>query len=828
MPGRSRMSRFGAIFLGAVVLLVPNGVFGADLSGIVQTHDGAPAGAGWRVVVNGLDVPSATVALTDDSGSFQLTGLGEGRSTVTVLAPPEEGVVSDPRAGRLVRLVDNHTTTIELTLNPAESSAPTFNFTFYRGEYWNDQPSESLSTGVQLLEQGAVGNIDMELAAGGGTISGRVLRDVGNNGIAGLIVAAFGIDSSVFSFDRTDADGYYRITGVPADEFIVTAGIVFSDSLSMLVGEYYNNSWTMPTSIVIVTEGSDTPEIDFWLGEGGAISGRVTAESGGEGLGGVSIKGFEATIGLQFITLTDDTGNYILRGLPPGSWRVEANSGDNFVGEYWNNKTDFETADVIVVSAGPPVTNVNLALATGGSITGVITDQNSGQPLADLFISAERDGDPLTRIAQTDPTGTYLVQGLPSGMYRVHAVEIGEYWDNRTSRETADLIPVSLGVMTSGKNFQGTLGASNCGSSSEDVSTIRGVVVDQNQNPLSEATIGLYVNAFGGGLREYDDATTDENGVYEFTCVQPGNYFINCQVPFSTYVSEWYDDQGEMKPDIVRAIANQVTDNIDFALAVGGTIGGRVTAAGGVPLPGVEVSVKNRTTGDDAAEITDADGRYAISGGKYGGLPAGTYTVWTEGRSTADPSLVPVVLSRFDAAASAIGGVVLAWTTSHEFHHAGFHVERAAAPDAAPVRLTNELLSGGPEYRYVDAGAPDGSNWYWLLAVDRHGRSERLGPVAVDVGPVPASRLLGPLVNPSVRTASIRWQTARDGRVQLRLFDAAGRWVRTLVDEIRPAGAGAAYWDGRSADGRDVAGGLYFLRFDTEDETQTGRLMLVR
>ncbi len=828
MPGRSRMSRFGAIFLGAVVLLVPNGVFGADLSGIVQTHDGAPAGAGWRVVVNGLDVPGATVALTDESGSFQLIGLGDGRSTVTVLAPPEEGTVSDPRAGRLVRLQGNRPTRLELRLNPVETSAPTFNFTFYRGEYWNDQPSEALSTGIQLLEQGAIGTIDMELTPGGGTISGRVLRDVGGTGIEGLVVAAFGSGTSIFSFDRTDSDGYYRITGIPADGFIVTAGLSFSDPLGTHVGEYFNNSLTIATSsMVTVSEGSDTPDIDFSLGEGGGISGRITAEAGGKGLGSVLLIAYEVTLDLQQITLTDDDGYFLMNRLEPGTWKLGASSSGNFAGEFWNDKERFDTADLIVVPAGPPVMNINMSLATGGTIAGLISHQTSGLPVADLLVLAERTGDHLTRTARTNLQGSYEILGLPSGMYQVYVPEIGKYWNNRVSPETADLVSVSLAEISGNIDFQGLPLSSSCLSNPEDVSTIRGAVIDQAQNPISGASLSLYVDVLGTQF-QVDESESDAGGHYEFNCVQPGTYSIECRVPFSTFLTEWYDDQSETRPDTIRAVANQVTDNIDFALTVGGTIGGRVTAAGGMPLPGVEVIVKNRTTGGIAAEMTAADGRYSVSGGLDGGLPAGTYTVWTEGRSTADPSLVPVVLSRFDASASATGGVVLAWTTSHEFHHAGFHVERAAAPDAAPVRLTNELLSGGPKYRYVDAGAPDGSNWYWLLAVDRHGRSERLGPVAIDAGPVVGSRLLGPLVNPSVRTASIRWQTAREGRVQLRLFDAAGRWVRTLVDEVRPAGAGAAHWDGRSADGRDVAGGLYFLRFDTEDETQTGRLMLVR
>ena len=338
-----RFSQFGAALLVASFLNSPTLVRGADLSGIVRTSDGTPAGAGWRVVVNGLDAPGATLALTNEAGLFHLTGLGSGRSTVTVHAPSELEAVADPRAGRLIQLVGDRATTLELTLSPAATAAPTFNFTFYRGEYWNNQPTEELSTGVPLPEQGSVGNIDMELAAGGGTISGRIVRDVGGTGIAGLVVAAFGYDTGVFSFDRTDSDGYYRITGIPADGFLVTAGLAFADPSGEFVGEYYNNSLTIASSsIVNVSDGSDTPEINFSLGQGGAISGRVTAQSGGQGLPNVLLTAYEVTLALQYIALTDDTGRFLINRLPPGSWKVGASSGANYAAEFWNDRASFE------------------------------------------------------------------------------------------------------------------------------------------------------------------------------------------------------------------------------------------------------------------------------------------------------------------------------------------------------------------------------------------------------------------------------------------------------------------------------------------------------
>ncbi len=67
-----------------------------------------------------------------------------------------------------------------------------------------------------------------------------------------------------------------------------------------------------------------------------------------------------------------------------------------------------------------------------------------------------------------------------------------------------------------------------------------------------------------------------------------------------------------------------------------------------------------------------------------------------------------------------------------------------------------------------------------------------------------------------------------DSRATLKIYDAAGRLVRTLVDADKQAGRYTAVWDGRDASGRVVAPGVYFshLRFGRKAATQ--RIVLLR
>jgi flagellar hook assembly protein FlgD len=64
--------------------------------------------------------------------------------------------------------------------------------------------------------------------------------------------------------------------------------------------------------------------------------------------------------------------------------------------------------------------------------------------------------------------------------------------------------------------------------------------------------------------------------------------------------------------------------------------------------------------------------------------------------------------------------------------------------------------------------------------------------------------------------------------MSLRVFDARGRLVRTLVEGYREAGPGSARWDGRDRRGTAVASGVYFYRLTVGGERLTRRMHLVK
>jgi hypothetical protein len=79
--------------------------------------------------------------------------------------------------------------------------------------------------------------------------------------------------------------------------------------------------------------------------------------------------------------------------------------------------------------------------------------------------------------------------------------------------------------------------------------------------------------------------------------------------------------------------------------------------------------------------------------------------------------------------------------------------------------------------------------------------------------------------NPSP-SSKLEFTIPKAGRVSLRLYDAQGRLVRTLVDQDAAAGSFTARWDGRAADGSQVAKGIYFARFTAGGESVEKKVVL--
>ena len=79
--------------------------------------------------------------------------------------------------------------------------------------------------------------------------------------------------------------------------------------------------------------------------------------------------------------------------------------------------------------------------------------------------------------------------------------------------------------------------------------------------------------------------------------------------------------------------------------------------------------------------------------------------------------------------------------------------------------------------------------------------------------------------NPST-TIEFALPTAAQARIEI--FNILGELVATPFDGTAEAGSNTVVWDGTNQSGRQVASGVYFYRFETEQYKQTHKMILMK
>jgi len=93
-----------------------------------------------------------------------------------------------------------------------------------------------------------------------------------------------------------------------------------------------------------------------------------------------------------------------------------------------------------------------------------------------------------------------------------------------------------------------------------------------------------------------------------------------------------------------------------------------------------------------------------------------------------------------------------------------------------------------------------------------------------------ANRLDNAYPNPFNPTTTIRYSIASAGHVSLRIYNAAGQLVRTLVDEKQtPVAEGFnVTWDGTDNHGQNVSSGVYFYKLSAKEYTDCKKMVLLK
>jgi hypothetical protein len=84
--------------------------------------------------------------------------------------------------------------------------------------------------------------------------------------------------------------------------------------------------------------------------------------------------------------------------------------------------------------------------------------------------------------------------------------------------------------------------------------------------------------------------------------------------------------------------------------------------------------------------------------------------------------------------------------------------------------------------------------------------------------------------NPFNPTTTIKYSIAEHGQVTLKIYNAAGQLVRTLINEEQAPvqGGFSKVWNGMNEQGQPVASGVYFYQLTAKDFSQTKKMVLLK
>ncbi len=469
-------------------------------------------------------------------------------------------------------------------------------------------------------------------------IAGTVTSAVTKAPLVGSEVCEYPIEGGAGTVcAQTDAKGGYALKVGRAGTFVV----YFDTAVEGLVPRtFYKNAFvSREATPVKVGEGTTVSGIDEAIREGGRISGRVLSSSTK-----APIQGVEACAELPDVdqrgvephrtcATTNAGGEYEVKGLTPGEgvpeggYEVEFTSALDYISQFYDGKLERYAGTRIPIHLGATVPDIDAELEEGGEISGRVTSQVDGKPVAGAQACAGGVGLP-SYCATTNAAGEYTIARLPSHEYRIYfsgpsgleTEYLGQYYKEK---EWPDVEPVTVSAPQKVGGIDSSLKA---------YGRIAGTVIDkETMKPIR----GVNVCLVGGGCEN-----TNAAGEYSFSKLLAGTYVLDFyagrlnEESGSNYLSQYeaaeYIVQEELKarnPEaghVVVAMGGRTV--IDDELEQGGRISGTMLEAGTGKPASLWPCAEDLSTGHpEQSKICPV----SMSGDSYtiSGLPPGRYRV---------------------------------------------------------------------------------------------------------------------------------------------------------------------------------------------------------
>ncbi len=192
--------------------------------------------------------------------------------------------------------------------------------------------------------------------------------------------------------------------------------------------------------------------------------------------------------------------------------------------------------------------------------------------------------------------------------------------------------------------------------------------------------------------------------------------------------------------------------------------------------------------------------------------------------------VLPVELSSFSSIVYG-NDVTLKWQTSSETNNSGFEIERSGIVNGnASDWIHSGAVSGNgtkttsSDYFYNDIGLNSGEYKYRLKQIDYNGNYEYFYlSDEIQIGIPSKFELSQNYPNPFNPSTNLEFGISELGFVSMKVYDASGKEVASLVNEVKPAGYYSVSFNGAS-----LSSGIYFYTLSAGNFISTKRMILLK
>jgi hypothetical protein len=251
-------------------------------------------------------------------------------------------------------------------------------------------------------------------ATGTGSISGTVTDAQTSAGLAGVCVTAIG-NTAPYVFNATTAsDGTYTLSNLANGPYEVKVDPTCS-------GQSVSTLDIVSIESVTVASGAATTGVNAALVPGGSASGTVSEPNADGGVADACVEFISTTNPSDQISNTVAAdGSFSVSNLTPGDYTfiVEAYCPGSLPSIY----APQTWPEPVTITSAMPVTDLNVTLEVGASISGKVTSAATKSPITGAVLIAYTTTPSQyveVNYAVTASNGTYTVTGLPSGVYDI-------------------------------------------------------------------------------------------------------------------------------------------------------------------------------------------------------------------------------------------------------------------------------------------------------------------------------------------------------------------------------------------------------------------------